>query len=91
MAFNMRPTKNPMPTQAPEIRKHNFDEVAIGVHCYCNAGEQVVNCFGVERSAFNILFVDVHGRDFIPGINDSSHRCDCRRRAQVDFCSVRHY
>lgn len=30
MAFNMRPTKNPMPTQAPEIRKHNFDEVAIG-------------------------------------------------------------
>ena len=30
MAFNMRPTKNPMPTQAPEIRRHNFDEVAIG-------------------------------------------------------------
>ena len=30
MAFNMRPTKNPMPTQAPEVRRHNFDEVAKG-------------------------------------------------------------
>ena len=30
MAFNMRATKNPMPTQAPEVRRHNFDEVAIG-------------------------------------------------------------
>ena len=30
MPFNMRTTKNPMPTQAPEVRKHNFDEVAIG-------------------------------------------------------------
>ena len=26
----MRSTKNEMPTQAPEVRKHNFDEVAIG-------------------------------------------------------------
>lgn len=30
MPFNMNPKKNPMPTQLPEIRKHNFDEVAIG-------------------------------------------------------------
>lgn len=30
MAFNMRPTKNPMPTQASEVRRHNFDEVAKG-------------------------------------------------------------
>ena len=30
MAFNMRATKNPMPTQAPEVRRHNFDEVARG-------------------------------------------------------------
>lgn len=30
MPFNMRATKNPMPTQKPEVRKHNFDEVAIG-------------------------------------------------------------
>ena len=27
---NMRPTKNPMPSQAPEIRAHNFFEVATG-------------------------------------------------------------
>lgn len=30
MAFNLRPTKNAMPTQLPEVRRHNFDEVAIG-------------------------------------------------------------
>lgn len=30
MAFNPRPTKNPMPTQAPEIRAHNFEEVTEG-------------------------------------------------------------
>lgn len=27
---NMNPKKNPMPTQEPEIRAHNFNEVAIG-------------------------------------------------------------
>ena len=27
---NMSPKKNPMPTQSPEVRAHNFDEVAIG-------------------------------------------------------------
>lgn len=27
---NMRADKNPMPTQAPEVRAHNFDEVASG-------------------------------------------------------------
>ena len=30
MAANMNPKKNPMPTQAPEVRAHNFDEVALG-------------------------------------------------------------
>ena len=27
---NMDPKKNPMPTQAPEVRAHNFSEVALG-------------------------------------------------------------
>lgn len=27
---NMSPKKNPMPTQAPDVRAHNFDEVALG-------------------------------------------------------------
>ncbi|MBP3917642.1 MAG: NADPH-dependent glutamate synthase [Clostridia bacterium] len=27
---NMNPKKNPMPTQAPEVRAHNFSEVALG-------------------------------------------------------------
>ena len=27
---NMRPDKNPMPTQDPAVRAHNFDEVCLG-------------------------------------------------------------
>ena len=27
---NMRLTKNPMPSQDPEVRSHNFEEVALG-------------------------------------------------------------
>ncbi len=30
MAANMNPKKNPMPSQPPEVRAHNFDEVATG-------------------------------------------------------------
>ncbi len=30
MAINMRPKKNPMPTQDPKVRARNFDEVALG-------------------------------------------------------------
>ena len=30
MAINMNQKKNPMPSQAPEVRAHNFDEVALG-------------------------------------------------------------
>ena len=30
MAFNMRNTKNPMPSQEPNVRNHNFSEVALG-------------------------------------------------------------
>ena len=30
MPFNMRPTKNPMPSQEPNVRNKNFKEVAIG-------------------------------------------------------------
>ena len=30
MPFNINPKKNTMQTPAPEVRRHNFDEVAIG-------------------------------------------------------------
>ena len=30
MAFNMDPKKCPMPTQDPNVRNKNFDEVALG-------------------------------------------------------------
>lgn len=30
MNVNLRPTKNPMPSQDPKVRAHNFDEVTLG-------------------------------------------------------------
>ena len=30
---NMRATKNPMPEQDPNVRNHNFEEVAMGYTC----------------------------------------------------------
>lgn len=30
MNVNLRPTKNPMPSQEPKVRAHNFDEVTLG-------------------------------------------------------------
>ena len=33
MAFNMDPKKCPMPTQDPNVRNKNFEEVALGYTC----------------------------------------------------------
>ena len=30
MSINMQAEKTPMPTQAPDVRNHNFKEVALG-------------------------------------------------------------
>ena len=31
MSINMQAEKTPMPTQAPDVRNHNFKEVALGL------------------------------------------------------------
>ncbi|MDE6401142.1 MAG: hypothetical protein K2L54_00850, partial [Clostridiales bacterium] len=44
--MNMSKTKNPMPTQSPEIRAKNFDEVALGYteEQARNEAERCLNC-----------------------------------------------
>jgi len=44
MAINTK--KNPMPTQAPEVRKHNFEEVATGytVEIALAEAQRCLNC-----------------------------------------------
>ena len=44
---NMSPNKNPMPTQAPEVRAHNFDEVAIGYSAE-TAVDEALRCLGCK-------------------------------------------
>ncbi len=46
---NMSPTKNPMPTQAPDIRNKNFDEVALGYteETAINEAKRCLNCKGM--------------------------------------------
>lgn len=43
---NMMPNKNPMPVQDPEVRSHNFDEVALGYteEQAVNEAERCLNC-----------------------------------------------
>ncbi len=46
MEKNMSLQKNPMPQQAPEVRKHNFDEVALGYSAEAAVSEarRCLNC-----------------------------------------------
>ena len=41
---NMSPKKNEMPSQAPEVRARNFDEVALGY-----TEEQAIDILGLTR------------------------------------------
>ena len=45
---NMTPTKNPMPTQTPEKRAKNFDEVAIGYSAEV-AVDEALRCLGCKN------------------------------------------
>ena len=46
MAFNMDPKKCPMPAQDPAVRRHNFDEVALGytAEMAVNEAKRCIHC-----------------------------------------------
>ena len=46
---NMTPQKTPMPTQAPEVRARNFDEVALG-YTEEMAREEATRCLGCKNA-----------------------------------------
>ena len=48
MQRNMNPEKCPMPSQKPEIRKHNFEEVAQG-YTYEMAVEEAKRCLNCKN------------------------------------------
>ena len=67
---NMSAVKNPMPTQAPEVRRHNFSEVALG-YSEAVAIEEAQRCLNCKTMpCVSGCPVNVHIPEFISKIKD---------------------
>ena len=63
--FNMSPKKNPMPSQAPDVRNKNFEEVALG-YSEETAIDEAKRCLGCKnRPCVNGCPVNIHIPEFI--------------------------
>ena len=63
--FNMRPDKNPMPSQAPDVRNKNFKEVALGYteEMAVDEAKRCLNC--KNKPCVNGCPVNIHIPEFI--------------------------
>ena len=67
---NMDPKKNPMPTQAPEVRAHNFSEVALG-YSEETAIQEALRCLHCKHMpCVTGCPVNIHIPDFIAKIKE---------------------
>ncbi len=67
---NMAPNKNPMPTQAPEVRAHNFDEVALG-YSEATALDEAMRCLNCKNHpCVTGCPVNIHIPEFIAKIQE---------------------
>ena len=65
---NMAPNKNPMPTQAPEVRAHNFDEVTLG-YSEATALDEAMRCLNCKNHpCVTGCPVNIHIPEFIAKI-----------------------
>ncbi len=79
MAANMKQQKNPMPSQAPEIRVRNFDEVALG-YDEATALDEAMRCLNCKnRPCVSGCPVNIHIPEFIGKIKE----CDFEGAYQV--------
>ncbi len=70
MAANMNPKKNPMPSQPPEVRAHNFNEVALG-YTKDAAMDEAMRCLGCKHMpCVSGCPVNIHIPDFITKIKE---------------------
>ncbi len=70
MAANMSPNKNPMPSQAPEVRAHNFDEVALG-YDEATAIDEALRCLNCKNMpCVTGCPVNIHIPEFIAKIKE---------------------
>jgi glutamate synthase (NADPH/NADH) small chain len=66
----MAPNKNPMPTQAPEVRAHNFDEVALG-YSEATALDEAMRCLNCKNHpCVTGCPVNIHIPEFIAKIQE---------------------
>ena len=63
MAFNMDPKKCPMPAQDPAVRRHNFDEVALGytAEMAVNEAKRCIHCKNKPCQAGCPVGIDIPG------------------------------
>ena len=67
---NMSPKKNPMPSQAPEVRAHNFSEVATG-YDEATALDEALRCLGCKNMpCVSGCPVNIHIPEFIEKIRE---------------------
>lgn len=79
MAANMNPKKNPMPSQSPEARAHNFDEVALG-YDEATALDEAMRCLNCKNMpCVSGCPVNIHIPEFIGKIKE----CDFEGAYQV--------
>ncbi len=66
----MNPKKNPMPSQAPEVRAHNFDEVALG-YDEATALDEAMRCLNCKNMpCVSGCPVNIHIPEFIGKIKE---------------------
>lgn len=67
---NMNPKKNPMPSQAPEVRAHNFQEVALG-YSQDTALDEAARCLNCKHmSCVSGCPVNIHIPAFIEKVRE---------------------
>ena len=67
---NMNPKKNPMPTQEPQVRAHNFDEVALGYTAEI-AVDEANRCLHCKNApCVQGCPVNIHIPDFIQKVKE---------------------
>ena len=66
------PNKNPMPSQAPEVRAHNFDEVALGYseETAINEANRCLNC--KNQPCVSGCPVNIHIPEFIAQVKEGN-------------------
>ena len=70
MAANMNPVRNPMPTQDPKVRAHNFDEVALG-YSEQTAIDEAMRCLNCKNMpCVDGCPVKIHIPEFIGKIKE---------------------